>query len=118
MAIWEHNRIVTALAATMWLINFATCIYCMFIPWRTWIYSSELRSGVATFRAAWVAIFQVCGVSDLPKTKFSLIFIIIAEIVFLALMLSGLMRWNNRAKGSLWHVLFTQVSPSWFYVLH
>jgi hypothetical protein len=66
---------------------------------------------VTTFRATWFASLQVCGVSDLPKIKFNLIFIIIAEIVLLALMLSGLMRWNNRAKGSLWRVLFTQVSP-------
>ena len=65
---------------------------------------------MATFRATWFPSLQVCGVTDLPKIKFNLIFIIIAESVFLALMLSGLMRWNNRAKGSLWHVLFTQVS--------
>ena len=68
--------------------------------------------------AVWIESLQMCAVLDLSKTKFNIISITATEIVLLTLMLSGLMRWKNRGKGSLWHVLFTQVSPSRLHVLH
>jgi hypothetical protein len=117
VAIWEHNKIVTTVAMTTWMLNLAACIHSVSVSQRTWI-QLKLGSGVATCRAAWIENLQICAVLDLSKTKFNMICITATEIVLLTLMLSGLMRWKNRGKGSLWHVLFTQVSPSRVHVLH
>lgn len=37
VAIWEHNRIITAVAMTTWVLNLAACIHCVSVSRRTWI---------------------------------------------------------------------------------
>lgn len=37
VAIWEHNRIVTAIAMATWMVNLAACIYSVSVSQRTWI---------------------------------------------------------------------------------
>jgi hypothetical protein len=116
VAVWERNRIVTTLATATWLANLAACLHCVFVSCRVWIHNFKPSSGVATARSIWVESLQMCGMLNVPRTKFSLLFIINTEFVLLILMLAGLLRWKSRGKGGLWHLLFTQVNPPWFHV--
>jgi len=91
VAIWEHSKIAITIAGGTWLANFAACIY-----------------SVASIRTIWVAPLRICGMTDVLKARFSIISIISTEVVLLVLMITGLLRWRNRGKGSLWQLLFTQ----------
>lgn len=91
VAIWERDKIAMTIAGCTWLSNFVMCIYC-----------------VATVRAVWIAPLRICGISDVLKVRFSIISIISSEVVLLALVIVGLLRWRNRGKGGLWKLLFTQ----------
>jgi hypothetical protein len=51
------------------------------------------------------------------NARFSIISILSTEIVLLALMIAGLLRWRSRGNGGLWQLLVTQVNLSWLYVL-
>lgn len=118
MAIWERNKIVITIASGAWLANLATCIH------STFFLTDALRgtainhtSGVATIRTIWIAPLLICGISDVLKARYSIISIVSTEIVLLALMLIGLLRWRSRGKGGLLQLLSTQVNLPWLHVL-
>ena len=46
------------------------------------------------------------------KARTSIVSIIAAEVVLLALMIVGLLRWRVRGNGGLWQLLVTQVNLS------
>lgn len=58
---------------------------------------------------------QFCWASNITDTKYNILFIAITNFVLLLLMLTGLLRGNNREKGDIWHVLSAQVSL-WLYL--
>jgi len=57
-----------------------------------------------------------CWASNITETKFNILFIAITNFVLLLLMLTGLLRRNNREKGGILHVLSAQVSLFWMYL--
>ncbi len=114
-AIWEHNKIVVTIACGTLLANLAACIYCMFFGVLGCTVVNQ-SSGVATTRAIWIAPLRICGISNVLRAKFSIIFILCTEVVLLSLMLTGLLRWRSRGKGSIWKLLFSQVKLSWLHV--
>ncbi|KAI9431677.1 hypothetical protein F5148DRAFT_1271041 [Russula earlei] len=91
VAIWERNKIVIVITSVSWLANVGACIRC-----------------AATLRASWDETIQSCRVLDVVGTRYNVVFIFISDFVLLALMLTGLLRWDNRRKGGIWHLLFTQ----------
>jgi len=97
--IWERNKIVLGISATTWLTNLGACIYC-----------------VAVIHGRTVEGSQFCWASNITDTKYNILFIAITNFVLLLLMLTGLLRCNNREKGDIWHVLSAQGVP-WVVVL-
>ncbi len=87
-------------------------LYVLFLGVLLGYIAVDHTSGVATSRATWIAPLKICGIQDVLKAKFSIISILSSEVVLLVLMLTGLLRWKNRGKGGLWHLLFSQVNLS------
>jgi len=96
--IWERNKIVLGISATTWLINLGAFIHC-----------------VAVIHGRVVEGVPFCWASNITETKYNILFITITNFVLLLLMLTGLL-WNNREKGSIWHLLSMQGVP-WVVVL-
>jgi len=89
-ALWEHNKIVIAIASAIWLGNAAS-----------YFYSS------ATSRGYWTGVN--CGMLHAEHTKISLMTTFISDLLLLALMLVGVLRWHEaRERGSVWWLLYTQ----------
>ncbi|KAI0256383.1 hypothetical protein BJV78DRAFT_1171688 [Lactifluus subvellereus] len=89
-ALWEHNKVVIALASAAWLANATSYIY-----------------SAATSRGYWTGIN--CAILHTEHTKISILSTLITDLVLLSLVLIGVLRWKEaRQKGGVWWVLYTQ----------
>ncbi|KAH9030083.1 hypothetical protein EDB84DRAFT_1676996, partial [Lactarius hengduanensis] len=93
-AIWGLNKIVISIASTAWLADAGTLIYGVVVLHGTW--SRELPVGA-------------CKITNTLETRTNILASFITDLVLLALMLTGLLRWENaRRKGGIWWLLYTQ----------
>ncbi|KAH9041768.1 hypothetical protein EDB85DRAFT_1378599 [Lactarius pseudohatsudake] len=91
-AIWGLNKIAISIAAAAWLADAGSLIH-----------------GVVVLHGTWNEFEGVCQVVNTPKTSTNIIVSFVTDLVLLALMLIGLLRWENaRRKGGIWWLLFTQ----------
>jgi hypothetical protein len=68
-------------------------------------------SGAATSSGYWTG--SICGVQDTDHNKIGVFSTFITDILLLALMLVGVLRWREvRQRGSIWWLLYAQVSLS------
>ncbi|KAH9069363.1 hypothetical protein EDB83DRAFT_2314400 [Lactarius deliciosus] len=64
-------------------------------------------SGVAVVRATWSG--GICKITNPFETKINFLVTFITDLVLLALMLTGLLRWENaHQRGSVWWLLYAQ----------
>ncbi|KAH9041761.1 hypothetical protein EDB85DRAFT_1379440 [Lactarius pseudohatsudake] len=91
-AIWGLNKIAISIAAAAWLADAGSLIH-----------------GVVVLHGTWNEFEGVCQVVNTLKTSTNIIVSFVTDLVLLALMLIGLLRWENaRRKGGIWWLLFTQ----------
>ena len=68
-----------------------------------------MLSGAATSIGYWTG--NLCGVRDAEQNKVGIFSTFITDILLLALMLVGVLRWREaRQRGSIWWLLYAQVS--------
>jgi hypothetical protein len=60
---------------------------------------------------------QFCLAPNITATKYNILFITITNFLLLALILTGLLRWNRRQKGDMWHLFSARVNISWMHLL-
>ncbi|KAI9436306.1 hypothetical protein H4582DRAFT_467537 [Lactarius indigo] len=93
-AIWGLNKIAISIAAAMWLADAGTLIHGVVVLRGNW---SESLAGAA------------CKVTNTLETRTNILVSFVTDLVLLALMLTGLLRWENaRQKGGIWWLLYTQ----------
>ncbi|KAI9436312.1 hypothetical protein H4582DRAFT_468504 [Lactarius indigo] len=93
-AIWGQNKIAISIAAAAWLADAGALIRSVVLVRGTWGESS----GEA-----------VCKVTNTLETRTNILVSLVTQLVLLALMLTGLLRWDNaRQKGGVWWLLYTQ----------
>ncbi|KAI9436299.1 hypothetical protein H4582DRAFT_2099974 [Lactarius indigo] len=93
-AIWGLNKIVISIAAAVWLADAGALIRSTVIVRGTW---SEIQGE------------GFCRITNTAETRTNILFSFVTELVLLALMLTGLLRWENaRQKGGIWWLLYTQ----------
>ncbi|KAH8992170.1 hypothetical protein EDB92DRAFT_1816015 [Lactarius akahatsu] len=64
-------------------------------------------SGVTVIRATWSG--GICKITNPSETKINFLVTFVTDLVLLALMLTGLLRWENaRQRGGVWWLLYTQ----------
>ncbi|KAH8990027.1 hypothetical protein EDB86DRAFT_3193759 [Lactarius hatsudake] len=111
-AIWGLNKIAISIALAAWLADVGSLIHSMFISSFGFLDISNMRpgivgSGIAVLHGTWSG--GLCKVTNPYKTKINIIVSFITDLVLLALMLTGLLRWENaRRKGGIWWLLYTQ----------
>ncbi|KAH8990039.1 hypothetical protein EDB86DRAFT_1824391 [Lactarius hatsudake] len=89
-AIWGLNKIAISIASAAWLANTGTLIHSLTVVRGNW-------SG------------GICKVTNPPETKINILVSFVTDLVLLALMLTGLLRWENAHRGGgVWWLLFTQ----------
>ncbi|KAI9436305.1 hypothetical protein H4582DRAFT_2078899 [Lactarius indigo] len=92
-AIWGLNKIVISIAAAVWLADVGALIRVVIVR-GNWSESS---------------IGAVCKVTNSAETRTNILASFVTDLVLLALMLTGLLRWDNaRQKGGVWWLLYTQ----------
>ncbi|KAI0256381.1 hypothetical protein BJV78DRAFT_461835 [Lactifluus subvellereus] len=90
VALWDRNKVVTALASACWLATIGSYIY-----------------SAATARAFWNG--DSCTAFDTERTKTGIFSTFVSDLVLLILMLVGLLRWKNaRQTCGVWWFLCTQ----------
>ncbi|KAH9041780.1 hypothetical protein EDB85DRAFT_1382213 [Lactarius pseudohatsudake] len=93
-AIWGLNKIAISIASAAWLADAGTLIHGVVVLHGTW--SRDLPVGA-------------CVITNTVETRTNIIVSFVTDLVLLALMLTGLLRWDNaRRKGGIWWLLFTQ----------
>ncbi|KAI9432550.1 hypothetical protein H4582DRAFT_2083474 [Lactarius indigo] len=93
-AIWGLNKIAIVTAAAVWLADAGALIHVVVIVRGNW---SENPIGA------------VCEVTNSSETRTKFLVSFVTDLVLLALMLTGLLRWENaRQKGGIWWLLYTQ----------
>ncbi|KAH8985480.1 hypothetical protein EDB92DRAFT_1361818 [Lactarius akahatsu] len=93
-AIWGLNKIVISIASVAWLADAGTLIYGVVVLHGTW--SRDLPVGA-------------CKITNTLETRTNILASFATDLVLLALMLTGLLRWENaRRKGGIWWLLYTQ----------
>ncbi|KAI9436279.1 hypothetical protein H4582DRAFT_466082 [Lactarius indigo] len=93
-AIWRTNKIAMSISAAAWLADAGALIHGVVIVHGIW---SESLIGA------------VCEVTNTAETKTHILVSFVTDLVLLALMLTGLLRWENaRQKGGIWWLLYTQ----------
>ncbi|KAH9173132.1 hypothetical protein EDB89DRAFT_808915 [Lactarius sanguifluus] len=93
-AIWELNKIVISIASAAWLAEVGTLIHGIVVLHGTW--SRDLPVGA-------------CKITNILETRTNILASFVTDLVLLALMLTGLLRWENaRRKGGIWWLLYTQ----------
>ncbi|KAH9030074.1 hypothetical protein EDB84DRAFT_1579032 [Lactarius hengduanensis] len=113
-AIWGLNKIAISIAAAAWLADAGSLIHGIFIssfgsPDILKCYPGSRDPGVVVLHGTWNEFEGVCQVVNTPKTSTNIIVSFVTDLVLLALMLIGLLRWENaRLKGGIWWLLFTQ----------
>jgi len=89
-ALWQGNRVVVAITSTFWLANAVTYVY-----------------AIATTSGRRVGGF--CRVGHILRTRLFIFSTFLSDLVFLAFMLAGVLRWKEpRMKGGIWWLLYTQ----------
>ncbi|KAH9159685.1 hypothetical protein EDB89DRAFT_1083588 [Lactarius sanguifluus] len=89
-AIWGLNKIAISIASAAWLANTG----------------SQIRS-IAVVHATWSG--SICDITNTHETKTNILVTFITDLVLLALMLTGLLRWKNtHQRGDVWWILYTQ----------
>ncbi|KAH9162264.1 hypothetical protein EDB89DRAFT_2248003 [Lactarius sanguifluus] len=89
-AIWGLNKIAISIASAAWLANTGVLIHSLTAVHGHW---SE----------------GICKVTNPPETKINILVSFVTDLVLLALMLTGLLRWENAHRGGgIWWLLFTQ----------
>jgi len=115
IAIWNKNRVVVAIAISMWGIDVAFLI-----------------EGAVRFRTAWAPAQLACVPVDTQTGLLNLIVIPITDVVLLLIMLFGLLRLRRAGGGKvglphlLWKqgliwlliVIITEIPPAVFVVLN
>ncbi|KAI9436289.1 hypothetical protein H4582DRAFT_2058952 [Lactarius indigo] len=97
-AIWGLNKIAISIAAAAWLVDAGTIIRITIIIRGAW---NESLGGAS------------CRVTNGAEARTNVLVSFVAELVLLALMLTGLLRWENaRQKGGIWWLLYTQADHS------
>ncbi|KAH9030084.1 hypothetical protein EDB84DRAFT_1676997 [Lactarius hengduanensis] len=95
-AIWGLNKIVISIASAAWLADAGTLIHSVVVLHGTWSSLRDLPVGA-------------CKVTNLLETRTNILASFVADLMLLALMLTGLLRWENaRQKGGIWWLLYTQ----------
>ncbi|KAI9436272.1 hypothetical protein H4582DRAFT_2099969 [Lactarius indigo] len=93
-AIWGLNKIAISIAVAAWLADAGSLIHGVVVIRGNW---SESLAGA------------VCNVTNTPSTRINILVSFVTDLVLLALMLTGLLRWENaRLKGGIWWLLYTQ----------
>ncbi|KAH9162267.1 hypothetical protein EDB89DRAFT_652669 [Lactarius sanguifluus] len=91
-AIWGLNKIAISIAAAAWLADAGSLIH-----------------GVVVLHGTWNEFEGVCQITNTIDTSTNIIVSFVTDLVLLALMLIGLLRWENaRQKGGIWWLLYTQ----------
>jgi len=138
MAVWNKNKIATAMAICLWGANTAFFIYCKlrlpcYTAYRvltpTWfghscrtckyfesismIFDHALTVSLSQLRSTWVPAQQTCAETNLPSSKLNLIAIPVTDISLLLIMLVGLFRLRGEGMGmaGLGRLLWRQVIP-------
>ncbi|KAH9173110.1 hypothetical protein EDB89DRAFT_2229013 [Lactarius sanguifluus] len=89
-AIWGLNKITISIASATWLVNTGFLIH-----------------GTVVIRASWSG--GICKITNPSETKINILVSFATDLVLLALMLTGLLRWENaHQRGGIWWLLFTQ----------
>ncbi|KAH9032843.1 hypothetical protein EDB85DRAFT_1890457 [Lactarius pseudohatsudake] len=92
-AIWGLNKIAISIASAAWLANTGALIH-----------------SLAVLRGTWSG--GLCIVTNTSETKTNILVTFITDLVLLALMLIGLLRWENaRQRDGVWWLLYTQHAP-------
>ncbi|KAH9956525.1 hypothetical protein BC827DRAFT_752812 [Russula dissimulans] len=94
IAIWNKNRIITAVVITVWMINVLFLIY-----------------GITQIRATWTPDESTCSVLNIESNKSNVIVTFSTDIVLLVIMLIGLLRlgFHERSTfGGIGHLLWRQ----------
>ncbi|KAH9069372.1 hypothetical protein EDB83DRAFT_472361 [Lactarius deliciosus] len=93
-AIWGLNKIIISIASAAWLAEAGTLIHGVVVLHGTW--SRDLPVGA-------------CKITNILETRTNILASFVTDLVLLALMLTGLLRWENaRQKGGIWWLLYTQ----------
>ncbi|KAH8985476.1 hypothetical protein EDB92DRAFT_1818646 [Lactarius akahatsu] len=93
-AIWGLNKIAISIASAAWLASAGSLIHGVVVLHGTW--SRDLPVGI-------------CNTTNTLETRANILVTFVTDLVLLALMLTGLLRWGNaRQKGGIWWLLFTQ----------
>ncbi|KAH9069404.1 hypothetical protein EDB83DRAFT_2551246 [Lactarius deliciosus] len=89
-AIWGLNRIAISIAAAAWLADVGSLIH-------------------VVLHGTWNEFEGVCQITNPHDTSANIIVSFVTDLVLLALMLIGLLRWENaHRKGGIWWLLYTQ----------
>jgi len=90
--LWEHNKAVLTVVSTAWLANAAIYIY-------------STITGID--RGHWAA--SVCALEHTSRAKLYVFSTFITDLVLLALMLAGVLRWCNiHGRSATWQLMYTQ----------
>ncbi|KAH8985479.1 hypothetical protein EDB92DRAFT_1361666 [Lactarius akahatsu] len=93
-AIWGLNKIVISIASAAWLADAGALIHGVVVLHGT--RSRDLPVGA-------------CEITNILETRTNILASFVTDLVLLALMLTGLLRWENaRRKGGIWWLLYTQ----------
>ncbi|KAF8499708.1 hypothetical protein F5888DRAFT_104529 [Russula emetica] len=99
-AVWNRNKRIIAIAATIWVTNV-----------------SLLLLGVVRIRSVWDPAVKSCIVTNVDVCKISIVSNFVADTILLLIMLAGLLRLRRRGGGThmLWDLLWKQ-GVIWFVV--
>jgi len=91
VALWEKSKVIIAMGCTLWLANATTYIYGI---------------SISAFRG-----LQINGVCMFIRSSHASILVLstfITDLILLALMLLGALRWRNSRRGRVWWLLYRQ----------
>ncbi|KAI9436250.1 hypothetical protein H4582DRAFT_2160070 [Lactarius indigo] len=90
ISIWGLNKIAISVASIVWLVHTGFLIH-----------------SLAVLRATWSG--GICKITNPSETRMNIPATFITDLVLLALMLIGLLRWENaHQRGGVWWLLYTQ----------
>jgi len=93
IAIWNKNKIITAVAIAVWMFNISFLIY-----------------GITRIRATWTPDAATCSVLNFQSNKLNVIIMLSTDIVLLVIMLIGLLRrgFHERSAFGIGRLLWRQ----------
>ncbi|KAH9047047.1 hypothetical protein EDB84DRAFT_1673779 [Lactarius hengduanensis] len=105
-AIWGLNKIAISIASAAWLASAGSLIHDI-----STMSPGIPGSGVVVLHGTWGSDLPVgvCNITNTLETRANILVTFVTDLVLLALMLTGLLRWDNaRQKGGIWWLLYTQ----------